>query len=124
MARLNDDAQWIILLGLIISVSIFFLALIVNEATLVGQTTGESVIELPKSDVQDLRNEILSLANVGKFSPDPDIEKDITQLSMTRETALVTISGVPPLGTKPSTGDTISIHFNNGVTIVDEKIYY
>ena len=121
MARLNDDAQWIILLGLIISISIVFLALIVNEATLVGQTTSESVLDLPKSDYQDLRDEVLSLANVGKF--DPDILTDIIQLSMSKDTALVNVVGVP-FNSKPVSGTAITIHYNNGVTVVDETIYY
>ena len=58
MERLNDSAQWMILLGFIISVSIFFFALIVNQSTLVGQTTAESVLDLPKSDIQDMRVEV------------------------------------------------------------------
>ncbi len=43
MAGLNDQAQWIVLLGLIISLGIFFLAIILNQSILVGQTTAESV---------------------------------------------------------------------------------
>ncbi len=119
MARLNDDAQWIILLGFIISVSIFFLALIVNEATLVGETTAESVIDLPKSDVQDLRYQVLTLATGGKFSG--DIETDITRISMQKETALVKIDDP---GRQPVSGDSLSIHFNNGVTVFDETLFY
>lgn len=121
MARLNDEAQWIILLAFIISISIFFLALIVNEATLVGQTTAESVIDLPKSDVQDLRNQILSLVNVGIFTT--DTETDINLTSLATKNALVRIVGAPN-GTKPASGDTILIHFNNGVTIFDETYFY
>ena len=39
MARLNDEGQWIVMMGFIICVSLFFLAIVVNESTLVGQTT-------------------------------------------------------------------------------------
>jgi len=120
MARLNEDAQWIILLGLIISISIFFLALIVNEATLVGQTTAESVLELPKSDIQDLRNQILRITNIGNFSG--SIEQDIRDLNVNPKTVVVTITA--PYERIPKSGDTITIHFNNGVTNLSETIYY
>ena len=55
VARLNDDAQWIILMGFLVSFAFFFLALVINQSTVVGQTTAESVIEFPKNDIQDVR---------------------------------------------------------------------
>ena len=48
MARLNDDAQWIVLMGFIVSFSLFFLAIVLNQSTVVGQTTAEAVSEFPK----------------------------------------------------------------------------
>ena len=110
MAKLNDDAQWIILLGLIISVSIFFLALIVNEATLVGQTTAESVIDLPKADIQDLRNQVRHLVERDDFSD--DISWDIQNISLYRKTALVSITTI----------GNITIQYNNGVLRFNETI--
>lgn len=120
MAGLNDDAQWIILLGLIISISIFFLALIVNEATLVGQTTAESVIDLPKSDVKDLKNEVRRLVESGWFTQ--DISNDIVILSMNNKTALVDIEA--PFNAQPGPMETITIHYNNGVTKFNETLFY
>ena len=58
MARLNDDAQWIILMGFLVSFSLFFLAIVINQSTVVGQTTAESVIEFPKNDIRDVRDVI------------------------------------------------------------------
>ena len=58
MERLNDDGQWIVLMGFVISIAIFFLAILLNQSVLVGQTTAESVLEFPKSDIQDLRSEV------------------------------------------------------------------
>ena len=58
MARLNDDAQWIILMGFLVSFSFFFLAMVINQSTVVGQTTAESVIEFPKNDIRDVRHVI------------------------------------------------------------------
>jgi hypothetical protein len=55
VARLNNDAQWIILMGFLVSFAFFFLAMVINQSTIVGQTTAESVIEFPKNDIQDVR---------------------------------------------------------------------
>ena len=55
VARLNDDAQWIILMGFLVSFSFFFLAMVINQSTIVGQTTAESVIEFPKNDIRDVQ---------------------------------------------------------------------
>ncbi|HON82358.1 MAG TPA: hypothetical protein PLN56_09315 [Methanoregulaceae archaeon] len=117
MARLNDDAQWIIMLGLIISISIFFLALIVNESMLVGQTTAESVIDLPKCDVQDLRNEVQRVYERTSYPPyvKDDIKDDIEIISLYKKNAIVSLT---------FTGNNITIHYNNGVTLLDETIDY
>ena len=60
MAGLNDDAQWIVLMGFVVSFSLFFLAMILNQSTLVGQTTAESVLDFPKNDIRDVRSVIIS----------------------------------------------------------------
>ena len=52
MARLNEDAQWIVLMGFIVSFSLFFLAIVLNQSIVVGQTTAESVLDFPKNDIQ------------------------------------------------------------------------
>ena len=119
MARLNNDAQWIVLMGFIVSFSFFFLALVINQSTVVGQTTAESVIEFPKNDIRDLRGIIEQSANM----PYPDnatVNKDITVLSMNRKNAIVKYSVFPPnLPSNPHT--TASIHYNNGVTTFYEN---
>lgn len=120
MARLNEEGQWIVLLALIISVSIFFLALIVNESVIVGQTTAESVLDLPKSDIQDLRGEVMRISDDSSWSS--DTQKDITTLSMERKSSLVSISA--PNGGPPVSGQNIAIHYNDGVTVYDETVYY
>jgi len=56
MERVNDNAQWMILLALVISFGIFFLAFIINQSMLVGQSTAESVLEFPKNDIQNIRS--------------------------------------------------------------------
>jgi len=39
-------------MGLLVAVALFFLALIVNQSALVGQTTSEAVLEFPKNDIK------------------------------------------------------------------------
>ena len=111
MARLNDDAQWIVLMGFLISFSFFFLALIINQSTVVGQTTAESVIEFPKNDIRDVRNLIGN-----SVSDNVNVYNDITVLSMNRKSSIVGYSNF--------TADNITyiqIHYNNGVTEYNEN---
>jgi hypothetical protein len=118
VARLNEDAQWIILMGFLISFSFFFLAIIINQSTVVGQTTAESVIEFPKNDIRDLRQVVMQAVDV----PYPDnltVQNDITVLSINRKGSVVyykpTVSG----------NEThILIHYNNGVTEYNETWSY
>ena len=87
MARLNDDAQWIILMGFLISFSLFFLAIVINQSTVVGQTTAESVIEFPKNDIRDVRHVIgESVDHVSNFDV---VKNDIKVLSMQRKGSVV-----------------------------------
>ena len=113
MARLNDDAQWIILMGFIVSFSFFFLALVINQSTVVGQTTAESVIEFPKYDIRDVREVIGKSA---KLSENFDVVKsDITVISMNRKSAVVEYSNI-----SANNFTIIDIHYNNGVTAYNE----
>jgi beta-lactam-binding protein with PASTA domain len=117
MARLNDDAQWIILMGFLVSFSFFFLAIVINQSTVVGQTTAESVIEFPKNDIRDVRQVIRQAVNV----PNPGIVKDdITILSMNRKGSVVDYMYF----TGSDQRTYIQIHYNNGVTEYNENWSY
>jgi hypothetical protein len=116
VARLNDDAQWIVLMGFLVSFSFFFLALVINQSTVVGQTTAESVIEFPKNDIRDVRHVIGE--SVNKTFPSSDdliVKDDIQYLSMYRKGAVVNF------GYDTYTDNTtIRIQYNNGVTEYNE----
>jgi hypothetical protein len=118
VARLNDDAQWIILMGFLISFSFFFLALVINQSTVVGQTTAESVIDFPKNDIRDIRSVIMGSANITNFNV---VTSDITVISMTRKNAVVNYTS-PHLDINNHT--VINIHYNNGVTEYNENWTY
>jgi len=115
VARLNDDAQWIVLMGFLVSFSFFFLALVINQSTVVGQTTAESVIEFPKNDIRDTRSVMISSTNLSITNPANfnDVRDDIKKISLNRKSAVVSYSD-------PYTGiDTrqhMYIYYNNGVT--------
>jgi len=116
MEKLNDNAQWLILLALIISFGIFFLAYLVNQSMLVGQSTAESVLEFPKNDIQNIRSIVREL----EFSVDPgDVPAcidSLTHLGIERKNALIVIDQPNP--------PKWHIHYNNGITSYDEEIVY
>ena len=127
MEAVKGEGQWIIMMGFLVSLGIFFLAIIISQSTLVGQTTAEGVLEFPKNDIQDLRNVILDVeifnrtqcplqpGNCGNISA--NIAQEIQQISLYRKSAMLSYSPFPPC----SSGQRVlSIHYDNGVTVYDE----
>jgi FKBP-type peptidyl-prolyl cis-trans isomerase 2 len=114
MARLNDDAQWIVLMGFLVSFSLFFLAIVINQSTVVGQTTAESVIEFPKNDIRDVRHVIGESVNLSSnFNV---VQSDIRIISMQRKSSVVDYNS-----TTADNTTYIQIHYNNGVTEYNEN---
>lgn len=121
MARLKDDAQWIVLMGFVVSFSLFFIAILINQSTIVGQTTAEAVSEFPKNDIREVRSMIIQsefLDNDPAFSNRTTVQREIRNLSMSRHNTVVQFSSSPPTGSNPYTY--IEIHYNNGVTAYNE----
>ncbi|MFA7694977.1 MAG: hypothetical protein WCX63_05540 [Methanoregula sp.] len=121
MAGLNDDAQWIVLMGFLVSFSLFFLAMILNQSVVVGQTTAEAVSEFPKEDIRGVRSVIIEsyMKGMPDTASDPsvtNVQNDIRILSLSRQNSIVYF---PP---KTTIGDYtyIDIHYNNGVTAYNE----
>jgi hypothetical protein len=93
MAGLNENGQWIVMLGFIISIILVFLALIVNQSALIGKTTSESVLEFPKAPIQDLR------AEISDYDQDPNLDpgervnliEDLKVLSIQRKGVIIKI---------------------------------
>jgi len=121
MARLTDDtAQWIVLMGFIVSFSLFFLAIILNQSTVVGQTTAEAVSEFPKEDIRGVRDVIIQsmfVDNEATFHNQSNVQNEIRSLSMSRQNAVVNFSDTTdPHGPQHY----YYIHYNNGVTAYNE----
>ena len=128
MARMNEDGQWIVLMGLLVAVALFFLALIVNQSALVGQTTAEGVLEFPKNDIRDLREAVFdyvrdyeALRNNGY---DDDVKNDVIAISLERKNAVVNFAVGEKRDVSGRDLRLVEIHYNNGVTEYDETVYY
>ncbi|OPY37333.1 MAG: hypothetical protein A4E35_01248 [Methanoregula sp. PtaU1.Bin051] len=119
MERLNDDAQWIVLMGFLVSFALFFLAYVLSQSTVVGQTTAEGVLEFPKNDIRDFRHVVFRYSDTGWGG---EINADITALSLARKNAIVSYMIQPP--PPESVYDTIIIHYSNGVTVFNETAFY
>jgi hypothetical protein len=115
MAGLKDDAQWIVLMGFIVSFSLFFLAIVINQSTVIGQTTAESVSEFPKNDIRGVREVIIQ--NAFMVNPEKEnIRNDIKNLTLSRQNAVVNFENTTSLGGYKYGW----IIFNNGVTVYKE----
>jgi hypothetical protein len=112
MAGMNEDGQWIVMLGFIISIILVFLALVVNQSALVGKTTSESVLEFPKSEIQDVRAEILEQ---NEYGIDEELRHDIGDIALERKGVIISY------GKDAASGD-IYIHYNDGMTEYDEIV--
>lgn len=122
MAGLKDDAQWIVLMGFIVSFSLFFLAVVINQSTVIGQTTAESVAEFPKNEIRGVREVIIQNA----FMDDPapflnrtKVRNDIRNLSLSRQNTVVAFSNSTSAGYTRG-----EILFSNGVTVYKESWSY
>jgi hypothetical protein len=121
MAGLKEDAQWIVLMGFIVSFSLFFIAIVINQSTVVGQTTSEAVIEFPKNDIRGMRDMVIYSAFLDDdptFQNQTNVQNDIRTLSLSRQNSVVEFSKRPPMGSDTHTY--VEIHYNNGVTAYNE----
>jgi len=122
MARLSDEtAQWIVLMGFIVSFSLFFLAVMLNQSTVVGQTTAEAVSEFPKEDIRGVRNVVIEsmfLDQEGNFNNRSHVQKEIENISLARQNAVVYFSD--PVFDANGTFAYYFIHYNNGVSAYNE----
>ncbi len=116
MAGLKDDAQWIVLMGFIVSFSLFFLAIVINQSTVIGQTTAESVAEFPKNDIRGVRDVIIQdayLDNKGGFNNRTGVETDVHILALSRQNTALKFFNTTPDSYGYFSGE---ITYNNGVT--------
>lgn len=124
MACMNEDGQWIVLMGLLVAVGLFFLALIINQSVLVGQTTAEGVLEFPKNDIRDLREAVFDYTDTFGDARNAGVEEDIVAISLERKNAVVNFKVDPKVEISGRNLHPIEIRYNNGVTEYHETVYY
>ncbi|MDK2890126.1 MAG: hypothetical protein PWR21_758 [Methanoculleus sp.] len=127
MACMNEDGQWIVLMGLLTALALFFLALIINQSALVGQTTAEGVLEFPKNDIRDLRLAIFDYYDdYGELTllQQQHYVDDIVRISLERKNAVVYFWDGPQQDVSGRMLRPVTIHYYNGVTKYDETVYY
>lgn len=137
METLNDEGQWIVMMGFLVAIGMFVLAVVVSQAPLVGQTTAESVMEFPKNEVQDLRGKLVSMGSTlpevptqsGREDLQDRFREDIALLSMSRNNAIANYSVDGSYWVTNGTYEDIfytyhqiNIHYNNGITEYSESL--
>jgi len=127
MERLDDEGQWIVLMGVVVATGMFILAIIINQAPMVGQSTSEAVLEFPKNEIQDIRYHLAPIAELGNDTDNITLEQriraDMQALSMGRNNVVLDFdidrnTGFEDLFYRYNRLD---IHYNNGVTTYDEE---
>ncbi|EHQ34974.1 hypothetical protein [Methanoplanus limicola] len=121
MERINDEGQWIVLMGFVVSVSIFFLAFLINQSILVGQTTSEAVLEFPKTEIQDVRDLSAGIFRIEDNGTKNDLIDELSLLSLTRSNSVSELSEGTPGSNALYDYTEVLIHFNNGITTYDES---
>lgn len=122
----DEEGQWIVLMGFVISISLFFLVIVINQSVTVGQTTSEAVLEFPKSEISEVRDAVEGIAREEEKGVDADeyLGPDLRALAMDRMNAVV---GFDIRQDRYSDlfyrYDEITIRFNDGVTIYNETFW-
>ena len=127
MACMNEDGQWIVLMWLLVAVGLFFLALIINQSVLVGQTTAEGVLEFPKNDIRDLREAVFDYVDTfggANNLTTGAVRQDIVAISLERKNAVVNFSVESQVEVSGHYLHPVTIHYYNGVTEYNENVYY
>jgi len=126
---MNEEGQWIVLMGLLVAVGLFFLALILNQSALVGQTTAEGVLEFPKNDIRDVREAIFDYvdkygnADTAGNPSAKAVREDIVAISLDRKNAVVDFNVKDQVEISGQLAYPVETHYNNGVTEYDETVY-
>jgi len=105
-------------MGFLISIALLFLMLIVSQATLVGQTTAEGVLEFPKHEIRDFRSEVIRSVHLETTN---DIREDLRLLSLKRNHAVVSVE-TSELWVEDRQVTMVMIRYNNGVTVYEETL--
>ena len=129
MKRSDDNAEWILLMGIIVSLAIIFLAILLNLSAAAVQTPSESVMDFPKSQIRDIQAELTDAAVKSDSEFDSDSESEsafeakldaIRKLAMARDGAVVEANlTYGRYADAEYVYAELTVHYNNGVTEYD-----
>lgn len=127
MARVNEEGQWIVLMGFLVALAILLLALIVSQKVLVGQSTAEGVLKFPKNEIRNLRSAISGYLDAYEDYNDKErkvIHDDIVEISLERNNAVVNFTVGEKRHISGRMMHPIEIYYNDGTTSYNETTYY
>ena len=130
--------------GVIISIGMVILLLFINQSSMAGHSSSDSIMSFPKNDIREIRTETIQEATylgvnennnqyLGNISPRGQLRSDAFNTSflyyasnLTNLTAvngcLVNVSAMPSIDSDYIKNATISIYYNNGETMYNETM--
>lgn len=117
----DDNAEWILLMGFIVSFGIIFLAILLNLSAAAGHTPSESVTEFPKSQIRDVRAELADATVKSESESDFEAKLEaIRKLALARDSAVVEANlTYGRYADADYDYAELTVHYNNGVTEYD-----
>ncbi|HTY91829.1 MAG TPA: hypothetical protein VMC84_11685 [Methanocella sp.] len=145
MLRDDDSGQFLLLTGVVISIGMVILLIFLNQSSMGGYSSSDSIMSFPKNDIRDLRietiNEAISLgarennnpyygynnSTRGQIRSDMfnasfiGYASDIASLSA-RNGYLASVSAIPGVENQTISNATVSVYYNNGETMYNETL--
>ena len=117
----DDNAEWILLMGFVVSLGIIFLAILLNLSAAAEQTPSESVTEFPKSQIRDIQTELSDAAIKSESESDFEAKLDaVRKLALARDSAVVEANlTYGRYADADYDYAELTVHYNNGVTEYD-----
>jgi hypothetical protein len=131
-------------MGIIISIGMVILLIFVNQSSMGGRSSSDSILSFPKNDIRDIRAETISEAqliaaseNLNPYDMDYDnstrgshrqamynqsfkwYADNLTSL-MAEKGTVVNLKSAPGLNDQKICNATVSIYYNNGETMYSE----
>ena len=121
LKKTDDNAEWILLMGFIVSFGIIFLAILLNLSAAAGHTPSESVTEFPKSQIRDIQTELTDAAVKSESESDFEAKLDaVRKLALARDSAVVEANlTYGRYADADYDYAELTVHYNNGVTEYD-----
>lgn len=134
----DDSGQFLLLSAVIISLGLVILLIFVNQSSIAGHSSSESIMSFPKNDIRDIRAETVGEVktiswSLNQFNNSTTGQQkidtfnaefaryaaDIENLSAEKG-CVVDVASVPQVKDKVIDNATVTIYYNNGETMYSE----